>query len=49
MCYENIVVKYYAVRAFTELLDDRQALEAARPHFQNILEIYVKLLEVIDH
>lgn len=49
MCEANIVVQYYAILSFTELLDDKQALETARPHFQDILTIYVKLLEVIDH
>lgn len=49
MCEQNIVIKYYAILAFTQLLDDKEALEKAKPYFQNILSIYVKLLEVMDH
>lgn len=34
MCADVLVVRYHAVLAFTKLLDDKQALESARPHFQ---------------
>lgn len=49
MCGNCLVVKFYAILVFTELLYDKQALESAKPHFQNILQIYVKLLESMDH
>lgn len=49
MCSDCLVIKYHGILAFTELLYDKEALESARPHFQNILSIYVKLLEVLDH
>lgn len=35
--------------AFTKLLDDKDALDQTRPHFQNILQIYVKMLDSINH
>jgi len=38
------VLKYNAILAFTSLLKHDAALNAAKQHFQNILEIYVKML-----
>lgn len=55
MVYELIVnspspvVKYSSILAFTALLNHRAALEAAQPHFQSILEIYVGILNTFDH
>ncbi len=43
------MVRYHAILAFTALLGHKAALEAARPHFQAILEIYVKTLNTFDH
>lgn len=40
----SMVVKYNALLAFTSLLEHKAALNAAKPHFQTILEIYVKIL-----
>jgi hypothetical protein len=45
----SLVVRYHAILAFTALLGHKAALEAARPHFQAILEIYVKTLNNFDH
>lgn len=44
-----LVVKFHALLAFTALLNHRAALEAALPHFKNILEIYVSILNTFDH
>lgn len=33
MCGNCLVIKFYSVLAFTELLYDKQALESAKPHF----------------
>jgi hypothetical protein len=33
----SLVARYNAILAFTALLNHRAALEAAQPHFQNIL------------
>ena len=49
MCCNNLVVQFYAILAFTKLLDYSDALDQARPHFQNILQIYVKMLDIVDH
>lgn len=45
----SLALKYNAILAFTALLDHAAALQAARPHFQTILEIYIKMLDLIDH
>lgn len=39
-----LVLRFYAISAFTALLRHRAALEAAAPHFSRILEIYVSML-----
>lgn len=44
-----LVVRYYSILAFTALLGHKAALESAKPHFQTILEIYVKTLNQFDH
>ena len=44
-----LVVKYNAILSFTALLNHKAALEAAMPHFKNILEIYVSILNTFDH
>ena len=44
-----LVIKFYAMIAFTKLLDDDNALDQIRPHFQSILEIFVKMMDVINH
>jgi hypothetical protein len=49
MLSNSLVIKYNAVLAFTSLLQHKAALNAARPHFQNILEIYIKILDSLDH
>lgn len=45
----SLVLKYNAILAFTALLEHPAALEAAKPHFQSILEIYIKMLDSLDH
>jgi len=47
--FQSLVIKYNAILAFTALLNHRAALEAAQPHFQNILQIYVGILNSFDH
>lgn len=49
ICSNLLVVKYNGILAFTSLLDDREALDSAKPYFQNILQIYVEVLNAIDH
>ncbi len=44
-----MVLKYNAILAFTSLLSQESALNSAKGHFQNILEIYVKMLDEFDH
>jgi hypothetical protein len=44
-----LVVRYNAILAFTALLGHKSALEASRPHFSTILDVYVKTLNTIDH
>lgn len=44
-----MVLKYNAILAFTSLLSQQSALNSAKDHFQNILEIYVKMLDEFDH
>lgn len=45
----SLVVRYYAIMAFTSLLGHPSALESAKPHFSSILEVYVKTLNTFDH
>lgn len=45
----SLVVQYNAILAFTSLLGHKAALESAKPHFQDILTIYVKTLNTFDH
>ena len=45
MIGKSAVLKYNAILAFTSLLNQPDALNAAKSHFQNILEIYVKILD----
>ena len=49
MTGECLVVKFQSMVAFTKLLKDEEALDQTRPHFQAILEIYVKVLDTIQH
>ena len=49
MTGSGLVVKFYAMVTFTKLLDDKNALDQTRPHFQTILEIYVKMMDAINH
>jgi hypothetical protein len=46
---DSLVVRFRAILALTEVLEEREALEIARPHFQEILTVYVKLLEEVDN
>lgn len=45
----SLVVRYNAILSFTALLGHKAALDSAKPHFQAILEIYVKILNTFDH
>lgn len=44
-----LVVRYKAILAFTSLLEHEQAVAIVKPHFTNILSIYVKILDELDH
>jgi hypothetical protein len=44
-----LVMRYNAILAFTALLHHRAALEAAAPHFNTILKIYVEMLNSFEH
>ena len=44
-----LVVRYNAILAFTALLTHKSALEATKPHFSTILEIFVKTINTFDH
>jgi hypothetical protein len=46
---DSLVVRYQAIQAFTALLGHKSALESAKPHFQALLEIYVKTVNTFDH
>ena len=46
---DSLVIKYHAIMAFTALLSHRTALEASQPHFKDILQIYVSILNSFDH
>ena len=41
---DNMAVKFAAMVFFTKLLSSEQAMNTAKPHFQAILQIYVKML-----
>ena len=45
----SFVVRYNAILAFTALLNKKSALQASKPHFSTILEIYVDMLNSFDH
>ena len=44
-----LVVRYKAILAFTSLLSHDQAVAIVKPHFSNILSIYIKILDDLDH
>lgn len=44
-----MVIRYNAILAFTALLSHKSAREAATPHFKQILQIYVNMLNSFEH
>jgi|JI61114C2RNA_FD_contig_51_366970_length_1247_multi_1_in_0_out_0_2 hypothetical protein len=44
-----LVVRYKSILAFTALLSHDQAVTIVKPHFSNILNIYIKILDELDH
>lgn len=50
-CLNNklLVIRYKAILAFTAMLEHDEAVLIVKPHFNNILTIYVRILDELDH
>jgi hypothetical protein len=46
---KSLVVRFNAIMAFTALLSHEKAVVLVKPHFNNILTIYIKILDELDH
>lgn len=44
-----LVVRYKAILGFSALLSHEEAVALTKPHFSNILGIYVKIMDELDH